>query len=83
MAFCFPLFFDNSTLTSCAKLLLINVRWPICILYSDPFSLKNSSTDMFICFKPFQPSALLSCEMEQKTCGMGEAIGGEKLQALV
>lgn len=78
MLFCFPLFFDSSAFATCAELVLIDVTWPIWIHYSDPFSLKNSSTDMFICFKPFQPSALLSCEMEQKTCGMGEAIGGEK-----
>lgn len=78
MLFCFPFLPDSSAFATCAELVLIDVTWPIWILYSDPFSLKNSSSDMFICFKPFQPSALLSCEMEQKTCGMGEAIGGEK-----
>lgn len=33
---------------------------------------------MSICFKTFQPTVLLSCEMEQKTCGAGKAIGRER-----
>lgn len=33
---------------------------------------------MSICFKTFQPTVLLSCEMKQKTCGAGKAIGREK-----
>lgn len=33
---------------------------------------------MSICFKTFQPTVLLACEMKQKTCGAGKAIGREK-----
>ncbi len=70
----------SSACVAFVKPILITVTWPICSLHTDKFkqNMKNSSTHMFICFKPFYPIALLSCETEQKTCGAGEAIGREK-----